>query len=201
MAAASHGNQRFDLGPRAVIDVDLTEISAISENALGSTELSGKRLDLLDHWHQLLVVVGRLRDLGGDDQHAAGGHDRLRVVALVKAATSDVHDARVFIRQIDFILRTHRPLVVAAVDRAASCSRSKRCSRDAKLEQGYAGRIASRGASARSLHGHVTAAHQMEASRCRQSRVHFSRGAAPWRFCGSIQVREVILDLEHFHIA
>jgi hypothetical protein len=107
MAAASHGNQRFDLGPRAVIDVDLTEISAISEDALGSTELFGKRLDLLDHWHQLLIVVGRLRDLGGDDQHAAGGHDRLRVVAPVKAAASDLHDARVFIRQIDLILRAH----------------------------------------------------------------------------------------------
>jgi hypothetical protein len=42
MAAASHGNQRFDLGPRAVLDVGLTEISAISEDALGSTEFFGK---------------------------------------------------------------------------------------------------------------------------------------------------------------
>jgi len=107
MASASHRDQRFDLDRRATLDVGLTEIATVGEYPFGATQFLRQRLDLLDHRHQLFFVVGCLRDFGGHDEHAAGRHDRLGVVTLVKAATGDLHDARVFIRQIHLVLVLH----------------------------------------------------------------------------------------------
>ena len=63
MARAPHRDQRLDLGRRALLDVALTEIPTVGEDSFGATEFFGQRLQLLDHRHQLLFVVGRLRDI------------------------------------------------------------------------------------------------------------------------------------------
>jgi hypothetical protein len=49
MASAPQGNQRFDLGRRAMLNVGLTEIAVVGEDALSSIEFFGQRLDFFDH--------------------------------------------------------------------------------------------------------------------------------------------------------
>ena len=60
-------------------------------------------LELLDYRQESLFVIGCLGDFCGYDQNAAGSHERLHVVSLIKAASGDVHDLRLFIRQIDLL--------------------------------------------------------------------------------------------------
>jgi hypothetical protein len=62
------------------------------------------------HRLDLLAVVACLRHEARNDEHAAGVDCRLRVVALVEAATG-LHDARLLVRQVDLIL------VLRAADR------------------------------------------------------------------------------------
>ena len=107
MAAAPQGNQRLDARSLTALDVRLAQIPIVREDDLGAAQFLGQSPKLLDHRQELLFVVGRLGDFRGHDQHAAGRHKRLRVVALIKAATADLHDARLFIRQIDLVLVTH----------------------------------------------------------------------------------------------
>jgi hypothetical protein len=57
----------------------------------------------LQHGHHLLLIVGRLRDARGDDQHHARIDSGLRVAALLEAATRDRHDARLLVGEIDLI--------------------------------------------------------------------------------------------------
>jgi len=57
MIAAPHGDQRFDLCRRALLDVGLTEVTTVSEYPFGASQLYRQRLNLLDHRHQLLFVV------------------------------------------------------------------------------------------------------------------------------------------------
>jgi hypothetical protein len=74
-----------------------------------SPSASGRRRAAPASALRLPLVVGRLRDIGGHDQKAARRDDGLRVVALIKAAARDRHDARLFIAQVDLIGR-QRPL-------------------------------------------------------------------------------------------
>ena len=64
---------------------------------------------MLQHRLDLLLVVGRLNHIGRHHQQAARRHRRLRVVALIEAAARHRHDARLFVGEIDLIVRP-RPL-------------------------------------------------------------------------------------------
>src|SRR3546814_7572764 len=48
----------------------------------------------LDHRHQLLLVIGGLGDIGGDDQQGLRRYRGLRVVALIESTTRDRHEDR-----------------------------------------------------------------------------------------------------------
>lgn len=104
MASAAHGNQRFDLGRCALLDVGLADIPVVNQHPPGAAQLLRQRLELRDHRRQLLLVVARLRHRVGYHQQAAGSDHGLGVVALIEPTTGDLHDARVFIGQVDLIL-------------------------------------------------------------------------------------------------
>ena len=66
----------------------------------------GERGEFLQHGFDLLFVVGRLRKTCGHHQHAVGRDRGLRVVTLLKATARHLHDARVFVGEVDLIDRT-----------------------------------------------------------------------------------------------
>jgi hypothetical protein len=100
MARASHRDQWFDLGRHTLLDVALAQIPIVGKDSFSATDLFGQRLQLLEHRQELPFVVGGLCDLGGNDEHAARSDHCLGVVTLIEAPTGDLHDARVFIRQV-----------------------------------------------------------------------------------------------------
>ena len=80
--------------------------------SLHSRHLSGTSLTVstrvrcvltFEHRLDLLFVIGRLRQGGGHHQHRGCIHPGLCVVALLKVATTDLHDARFFVHQIDLV--------------------------------------------------------------------------------------------------
>ena len=66
-------------------------------------EFRGQGVELVQHWLDLLLVIGRLDDIAGDHQQAIRRHCGLGIVALIKAAAGDRHDARCVIGQIDLV--------------------------------------------------------------------------------------------------
>src|SRR5215469_16597901 len=107
MALTLERDQRLDARCRTSLDVLLAQISAVSQQALGTSQLFGQPLELLDHRDQLLFIVRRLRDRRGHYQQTLGGYDRLGVVGLIESSARHWHDARVLVREIDLLLGTH----------------------------------------------------------------------------------------------
>ncbi|EXI77104.1 MAG: hypothetical protein AW10_03998 [Candidatus Accumulibacter appositus] len=100
---ASDGDQWIDVSRLARLDVLLTTVAAIGDQAFHGAEHAGLRLEGGQHRLDLLFVVGCLRDTGGNDQHRCRISRRLGVVRLFEATTGDRHDARLFVSQIDLI--------------------------------------------------------------------------------------------------
>ena len=69
-----------------------------------------ERPELGHHRRDLLLVVGRLGHLRDHDQHGLGIDHRLGVVALLESAAGDLHDAGVFVGQIDLVVRARTRL-------------------------------------------------------------------------------------------
>jgi hypothetical protein len=90
---ARNGDQRLDPGGLAGIDGRGAKVPGVGRELLGTVQALGQRLNLLKHWRYLLLVVGRLGDLGDQHQHGVGVGQRLRVVALIEPAAGDDHDA------------------------------------------------------------------------------------------------------------
>ena len=106
-AAASKGDQRLNMRRLAVLDVRFAQVSVLRDDARGAAQLLRQPLELLDHRHELLFVVGRFGDFRHHGQHDVARHERLGVLTLIKAASDDFHDARLFMRQIDLVFVLH----------------------------------------------------------------------------------------------
>ncbi len=109
MRLTAHGDQRFDSRLLASGDIRRAEIAHIRQQAFGLAQFFGKSLDLIQHRFALLLVVGRLAHSARHHQQASRRHRGLGVVALVEAAAGHGHDARLFIGQVDLVIRA-RPL-------------------------------------------------------------------------------------------
>src|SRR6202040_1637237 len=101
----AHRDYGYDAGLRAGFDVVGAEIAGVREQILDLAQFLGQCRDLLQHWFDLALVVGRLYNIGRYNQQASRRHRRLRVVALLEPAARPRHDARLFVRQIDLIAR------------------------------------------------------------------------------------------------
>ncbi len=70
----------------ASVDVVLAGVSGIGGRRLDWVKLLWQLLELFEHRHYLLLIVGRLRDRLLDHQQAVRFDRRLRVVGLLEAA-------------------------------------------------------------------------------------------------------------------
>jgi hypothetical protein len=66
----------------------LAALKYVGQQRFRLAKLVRQGADLGKHRFDLLLVVGRLNHLGGEDQKALRGHHRLRVVAPSKPAAS-----------------------------------------------------------------------------------------------------------------
>ncbi len=105
MRLTAHGDQRFESGLPASLDIHRAEIAGIRQQRFGRAQLFGQSLDLVQHRFELLLVVWRLNHIGRNDQQAPRGHDGLRVVALLEAPARRRHDARILVGEIGLVLR------------------------------------------------------------------------------------------------
>ena len=78
----AQGHQRFDLRRRAVLDVRFTQVAIVGQQPSGTTQLPRQCLKLLQHRHELALVVRRLSDVLGHDEQTARGYHGLGVVGL-----------------------------------------------------------------------------------------------------------------------
>jgi hypothetical protein len=85
MRLPPQGDHRLDLGRRAEFDVGLAEIAGVGEHCFRLAESLGQGLEPLQHRLDLLLVIGGLNHLRGDDEEAVRRHHRLSVVALATA--------------------------------------------------------------------------------------------------------------------
>ena len=86
--------------PATGVDVVLAGIPAIGEQSLDPPQILRQGVQLFEHWHDLLLVVGRLGECGDDDQHTVDIDGGLGVVALFETIPGHRHDARFFVGQL-----------------------------------------------------------------------------------------------------
>ncbi|SPJ16858.1 hypothetical protein SBBP2_220012 [Burkholderiales bacterium] len=79
-------DQRPNLRLLASVDVVLAGVPGIGGRRLDPAKLLGQLLELFEHRHYLLLIVGRLRDRLLHHQQAVRFDRRLRVVDLLEAA-------------------------------------------------------------------------------------------------------------------
>src|SRR5574337_2175799 len=104
MLVATDRNQRFDARRHAGFDVLGAEVAGVSQQCLGRAPPGGQRLQRRQRRLHLLLIVAGLGDILCEDQHRLGVDHGLTVVALIKAAAGYLHDARVFVGQINLIV-------------------------------------------------------------------------------------------------
>ncbi len=103
-------NQRRDLDGVTGRDVLLAEVTRIRQESVWLVQSCGIGLHLLHHRLDLLLVVGGLGDMRDEDQHRFGIDHRLGVVALLETAAGHLHDPRLFVGQVDLIIRARAGL-------------------------------------------------------------------------------------------
>ncbi len=103
MRLAAHGDDRFNPGPGAGLDIGGAEIAGIGQQDPRRAERVRQISHLFQHRLNLALVVGSLDHIGGHDQKAARSHGGLGVVALPKAAARHRHDPRFFVGEIDLV--------------------------------------------------------------------------------------------------
>ncbi len=109
MGIPAQSEQLLDPGSHTGRHIGRAEIAVVAEHDIGLAQIFGQGIDFGQHRLELLLVVGRLDDVGGNQQQTALGDHSLSVVALLESAAGNRHDTGFFIRQIDLICRT-RPL-------------------------------------------------------------------------------------------
>src|SRR5690606_32783896 len=75
----------------------------VRQQVSDSAQILGQRTQLVQRRCYLLLVVCRLGQVRADNQHRLGIHSRLCVITLLKAATTDRHDARFFVGQVHLV--------------------------------------------------------------------------------------------------
>ena len=86
MRLTAHGDQRFEAGLPASLDIRRAEIAGVRQKRFDRALAFGQSLDLVQHRLELLLVVRRLDHIGRNDQQAPRGHYSLSVVGLLEAA-------------------------------------------------------------------------------------------------------------------
>lgn len=106
----ANGKQWLDPGGLTDFDVLFTEVAGIAQQLPRLVQPLGERLELGQHRRDLFLVVARLGHMRRHDQHGFAIDQRLGVVALLEAAPGHLHDARVFVGQIDLFVRVRADL-------------------------------------------------------------------------------------------
>ena len=107
MHLPAHCNQRSNEMLTTSLDVGFGEVTCICHQVDRLTQFGRQGLELLKCRYSLLFVVARLHGARGHDQHALHIHGNLTVVALIKSATPDLHDAGCFVGEIDLVFVLH----------------------------------------------------------------------------------------------
>ena len=86
MRIPAHGDQRLDPGGHARLHIGLAEIAVVGQQRFSLAQLFGQGAGLGQHRLELLLIVGGLNHIAGDDQQTAFRYNGLSVVALLEAA-------------------------------------------------------------------------------------------------------------------
>ena len=86
MRLATHRQQRLDADLDAGADIGRATVPAISEQASDFAQQIGQRIERGEEGRDLLLVIGGLREPGGDHPQGGDIDGRLRVVTRLEAA-------------------------------------------------------------------------------------------------------------------